>query len=90
MTETKPTQPTADSSQDDQPFGKKGILTRIEIEAYLIQIDKLKIKMRALGEVLKDNATTDKERDASYWLRECSLDSAERILREAYFDAPID
>ena len=89
MTENKPTQPTADSSQD-QPFGKTDRLTRIEIEAYLRQIDKLKSRMRLLGEVLKPKATTDKERDASYWLRECSLDSAERILREAYFDAPID
>ena len=89
MTENNPTHPTADSSQA-QPFGKQDRLTRIEVEAYLIQLDDLKRTMRTMGEVLKEKHTTDKERDASYWLREGSLDSAERILREAYFDAPID
>ena len=91
MTETKPTQPTADSSQDDQPFGKpdkRERLTRSKIEAILGSLDGMKQVMRTLGEELAFRATTDRETDAVYYLKKANFEMSESFLKEAYYDAP--
>ena len=87
MTETKPTQPTADSSQD-QPFGKTDRLTRPKIEAILGSLDGMKQVMRTLVEELAAKATTDKETDAVYYLKKANFEMSESFLKEAYYDAP--